>query len=288
MSPAIPSAGMPVPDSRYCRSSIPPWIMESYRQFSQVCASGDLTKVAELVDSEPCSQQYLNEGLRAAIYKKDVRIVEFLVSKVAAIDPAVADAAATTKFLPVFQLLLEHGWDINAPVLGNQTILTRIIDDEQLVQWFLEHGAQLDPPSGSINPSATYAFRTTSSSCIDAAASASSTAVLDLLFEHGAKKGDSIALHIAAGSGAGDERVPMMAHLIELGYDVNATDDVRGNHAIGTPLQYAVTAKSLAKVEFLLRNGADPHKPVGNGGSAFILAERMGLEQYVGLMKQFS
>lgn len=126
------------------------------------------------------------------------------------------------------------------------------------------------------------------SGCIDIAASSSSIAVLDLLFEHGAKKGDSIALHMAAGSGTEDERVPMMAHLIELGYDVNATDEIRGNHAIGTPLQYAVMAKSLAKVEFLLRNGADPHKPVGRGGSAFILAERMGLNQFVGLMKQFS
>lgn len=93
--------------------------MESYRQFSQVCALGDLTKVAKFVDLEPRTQQYLNEGLCAAIYKKDVRIVELLISKVATIDPDVANAAATTKLLPIFQLLLEHGWDINAPVLGS-------------------------------------------------------------------------------------------------------------------------------------------------------------------------
>lgn len=80
----------------------------------------------------------------------------------------------------------------------------------------------------------------------------------------------------------------MMAHLIELDYDVNATDEVRKNHAIGTPLQYAVTAKSFAKVEFLLRKGADPHKPVGRGGSPFKMAERMGMDQFVGLMKRFS
>ncbi|KAI4162727.1 MAG: hypothetical protein LQ342_003614 [Letrouitia transgressa] len=235
--------------------------MESYRQFSQVCALGDLTKVAKFVDLEPRTQQYLNEGLCAAIYKKDVRIVELLISKVATIDPDVANAAATTKLLPIFQLLLEHGWDINAPVLGSlnhpdvrQSSRLRIIDDEQLVQWFLEHGAQLDPPSRSINPSAAYIFRTTLSGCIDIAASSSSIAVLDLLFEHGAKKGDSIALHMAAGSGTEDERVPMMAHLIELGYDVNATDEIRGNHAIGTPLQYAVMAKSLAKAAGVRRH----------------------------------
>lgn len=163
----------------------------------------------------------------------------------------------------------------------------RILDDEQLVKWFLEHGAQLDPLPRSFNPSAAYVFNTTSSSCLDTAASKSSIAVLDLLFEHGATKGDSIALHMAAGSGAGDERIPMMAHLIELGYEVNATDEVRKNHAIGTPLQYAVTAKSLTKVEFLLQKGADPHKPVGRCGSAFGMAERMGMDQFVGLMKRF-
>lgn len=117
-------SSIPLPDPEYCRPIIPPWTMELYRQFSQVCASGDLAKVAELVDLEPRSQEYLTQGLRAAIYKKDIRIVEFLLNKVAAIHPEVANAAASVKLLPIFQLLLEHGWDINAPVLGNATILT--------------------------------------------------------------------------------------------------------------------------------------------------------------------
>ena len=79
----------------------------------------------------------------------------------------------------------------------------------------------------------------------------------------------------------------MMAHLINLGYDVNATDEPRKNHGIGTPLQYAIMAKSLAKVEFLLQEGADPHKPVGRYGSAFKMAELMGMDQFVILMKHF-
>lgn len=163
-----------------------------------------------------------------------------------------------------------------------------VLDDEQLVKWFFEHGAQLDPPPGLFNSSAAYACKTASSSCINIAASVSSVAVVDILFEHGATKGNGLALHMAAGRGADDERIPMMAHLIELGYDVNADDKVRKNHAIGTPLQYAVMAGSLAKVEFLLQKGADPHKPVGRCGSPFIMAERMEMDQIVGLMKQFS
>lgn len=108
----------------------------------------------------------------------------------------------------------------------------------------------------------------------------------DLLIQHGAKGEDSLALHMAAGAGMDDERIPMMAHLIDLGYDVNATDEPRGHRAIGTPLHYALSAKSLAKVKFLLQRGADPNKPVGLAGSAFNLAERTGMDKCVILMKQ--
>lgn len=51
--------------------------------------------------------------------------------------------------------------------------------------------------------------------------------MFDLLLEHGAVKENSTPLHSAAGSDTDGERIPMMAHLIEAGYDVNATDEVR-------------------------------------------------------------
>lgn len=109
-----------------------------------------------------------------------------------------------------------------------------------------------------------------------------------MLLESGATRTNSVALHAAAGAGKDDERIPMMAHLIELGYDVNATDEVRGYSAVGTPLQCAIMAKSPAKVRFLLEKGADPRKPVGSGGSPFKMAEGMGLDEVVDLLKQYS
>ncbi len=112
--------------------------------------------------------------------------------------------------------------------------------------------------------------------------------MFDLLLKHGAVKENSTPLHSAAGTGMDDERIPMMVHLIESGYDVNATDEVRGYRKIGTPLHYAIQAQSLAKVEFLLQRGADPHKHVGLAGSPFKMAEGMGMEQFVSLLKRFS
>ena len=161
-----------------------------------------------------------------------------------------------------------------------------ILGDEQLVRWFLEHGAQIDPPPPPPELCWGNAFTTTSSVCLNTAASISSTAVFDLLLEYGAVKENSTPLHSAAGTGTDDERILMMAYLIGAGYDVNATDEARGNRRVGTPLHYAIRAQSLAKMIFLLQRGADPHKPGGRAGSPFKMAECMGMEQFVSLLKR--
>ncbi len=163
-----------------------------------------------------------------------------------------------------------------------------ILDDEQLVKWFLEHGAQIDPAPPSSELSYGNAFTTTSSAYLNIAASTSSTAIFDLLLKHGAMKANSTALHSAADTGMDDERISIMAHLIEAGYDVSAIDEVKQDRMLGTPLHYAINAQSLAKVDFLLQRGADPHKPVGVAGSPFKMAERMEMDQFVSLLKRYS
>ena len=114
---------MPVPDSRYLRPTVSPVTFQSQQRFAQCCSSGDLEKVSEIVESEPYSPEFLIQELSAAIYKHDLRMIEFLFKKGANIDSQILNAAASVKVLPVFQLLLDHGWDINAPILGNETTL---------------------------------------------------------------------------------------------------------------------------------------------------------------------
>ena len=138
--------------------------------------------------------------------------------------------------------------------------------DEQLVKWFLEHGAQVDPPPPPPELCWGNALTTTSSVCLNIAASISSTAVFDLLLKYRAVKENSIPLHSAAGTGMDDQRIPTMAQLIEASSDVNATDEERRKSKIGMPLHYAIRAKSPAKVAFLLQRGTDPRKPVGWSG----------------------
>ena len=54
-------------------------------------------------------------------------------------------------------------------------------------------------------------------------------------------------------------RIPMMEHLIKLGVDVNAQDDLKhGSYRRGTALHYAIWECNPEQVRFLLDNGADP------------------------------
>ena len=121
--PAMPPARMSPADPKFLHPSIPPWTMELYIEFAQACRSGVLADVAELVDAEPRSPEYLTEGLTAAAFENNVLIVEFLLNKGAPIDRGVPIAAGQVKSLPIFRLLLEHGWDINASVIANRTVL---------------------------------------------------------------------------------------------------------------------------------------------------------------------
>jgi ankyrin repeat protein len=93
---------------------------------------------------------------------------------------------------------------------------------------------------------------------LNAAAKCATVLVFDLLLEKGARLERSIPLHMAAGAvDRGDgERIPMVAHLLQLGVDVNGLDDVQGPYRKGTPLDYAIMARNPQMVRFLLENGA--------------------------------
>jgi ankyrin repeat protein len=109
-----------------------------------------------------------------------------------------------------------------------------------------------------------------SGDCLNRAASRSSTAIFDLLLARGAKLENSKPLHAAVESMNEDsERIPMMAHLLELGVDVNGLDAVR---RLGTPLHHAVHACKIERARFLLERGADPHIKNQYGNSALEIA----------------
>ena len=92
-------------------------------QFEHACRSGNLATVTELIDSKPRTRHCLIDGLVGAILENNIQIVKFLLDRGTVIHRAVAMAAAHVKSLSIFQLLLEHGWDINTPVMRAGTVL---------------------------------------------------------------------------------------------------------------------------------------------------------------------
>ena len=127
MQHAMPPGVMPLPDPKYLRPSIHPRTAELHRAFQQVCASGDLESVASVVNTESPNAEYLTQGLIAAIYQTHIPIIEYLLDHDAVIDRAASMAAASVKSLAVFKALLEHEWDINEPVIANETVLLYVI-----------------------------------------------------------------------------------------------------------------------------------------------------------------
>ncbi|KAL8898433.1 MAG: hypothetical protein Q9207_006700 [Kuettlingeria erythrocarpa] len=285
-------------------------------RFGRVCASGDLATVSELFDTGPRHSypEYLNEGLYRAIFENHVQVAEFLLDNGAVIDRAAPGAAAHTRSLPVFKLLVKHGWDINTPIMRDITPLMyvsggrtakvipsliiipqpsyarhhysykshsrAVIDNEELVKWLLDQGVKLPAPD-----------LRRSRHILNTAAASSSVAVFDLMIEHGATRENSIPLHTTAGSGRGGDRIPMMTHLIDIGYDINGTDDGKWPCWNGTPLHYALKAQSLEKVEFLLQKGADPYRLYKGCGTPFSVAESlarsMGRGEFISLLKRY-
>lgn len=184
---------------------------------------------------------------------------------------------------------MDHGWDVNSPVFDGGSTLLMVLDDESLVRWLFDHGALLSPPQLDVSkPAYANPFLT----CLNAAACKSTIATSDMLLAHGASRTHSIPLHAAAGCNSDDSRIPMMAHLIELGFDVNATDEeAKGCQGIGTPLHHAIRAQSACNVKFLLENGADPHKMnKAKAEAAFLqsaleMAEASGLHGIAAMMR---
>ncbi|KAL8722597.1 MAG: hypothetical protein Q9225_000953 [Loekoesia sp. 1 TL-2023] len=181
------------------------------------------------------------------------------------------------KWTETWQILIDHGWDINTPQETNvmqtkdQRLLQLVIGfDEKYVRWCLSHGASLeDSPFDPLH----------CPPLLETAAHFGTVSIFKLLQQHGAEmpRTHGRLLHRAVQAAAAwSSRTPkeyapkmeMVRFLVEeLGVDVNKLDTEEqwaGHH--GTPLNYAVQGgreiagggKGEEVVRYLLDKGADP------------------------------
>ena len=157
-----------------------------------------------------------------------------------------------------------------------------VLTNNAAVKWLLDHGA-----NPNMGPSVVFQIGieavSDSGMALQLAACWSDISTLDLLLEHGAKLENSFPLHDVAGMG--DERIPMMAHLIELGVDVNSLDSARVRFRYGTPLHCAVQGQQCGTVRFLLENWADPNMKDEYGVTPIEAAKKKGNQELIALLE---
>lgn len=272
----------------YSHPIIEPSTHRNLQVFSKACSTGDLESVTNLAagNHAPNNAYYLNFGLVSAIIHKQIDIVRYLLSCGAAIDDSVTAMAVKAASLPVFEILLSHGWDVNASFMGGQTALLNLLKHEELIRWLLAHGANpnLGPPP---SPQPRASPVTNSGAVLDTAASVASPETFGLLLQRGADLENSLPLHAAAASASktDDESIAMMEYLLQLGIDIDGSDETRGFRALGTPLHYAIRERTVERVKFLLMKGSDV-KAAGQGGvTAMALAKQTGIEELVALVE---
>lgn len=272
----------------YTHPVIEPSTHHTLQVFSKACSTGDLESAALLAagDHAPNNAYYLNFGLVSAIIHKQLDIVRYLLSHGAVIDDSVTAMAVKAASLPVFEILLSHGWDVNTSFLGGQTALLNLLPHVELIKWLLAHGADpnLGPP---LSPQPRSLPATDSGAVLDTAASIAIPETFGLLLQHGAKLENSLPLHATAASTskADDESIPMMEYLLHLGVDIDGSDEARGFRALGTPLHYAIREKMTERVKFLLMRGSNVNVAGRGGITALMLAQQTGKEELIALVE---
>lgn len=164
-----------------------------------------------------------------------------------------------------------------------------VIDDEPLVRWLLDQRANPNfgrPREQKLN---TTTPDYESGFALENTSAKSTVEVFNLLVDHGAQLEFSAALHRAVESSItyGD-RIAMMEHVLDLGFDVNGMDkSLRGPHGHGSPLASAVHFNRVDKVIFLLQHGADPSLKNWRGISPADQAQRVNNAPILELFREY-
>ncbi|KAK2763316.1 hypothetical protein FQN54_009952 [Arachnomyces sp. PD_36] len=227
------------------------------------------------------------ESIYNAIVRDDDSAVKTLLGQGAPMKEHHFLEATRRGAVDILQSYLDNGWDINTPMdTHNPPALAFAFENEKLVDWFLDHGA---------DPNERCSFQDCTSLSI--AVRDASIAIIKLLFERGGSIERGQLLHYAA-QRKGDDRVEVLQFIFAknptfIGKTVNKIKDEDNPEdycrnlfsGLGTPLHYAAREGFLDVVQFLLQNGADTQRQDPQGKIALDWAEYYGHEPVVEELK---
>ncbi|KLO97155.1 uncharacterized protein LW93_3128 [Fusarium fujikuroi] len=223
-------------------------------------------------------------------------------------------AVAANSSIPLVELLVAHGWDLNKAeadrsLKRGDKLIDLVCDDHQLVRWLVEHGARVT--YGEVD---LYELFPQPAPLLETCAVRGSVATFRFLHSKGALLGHR-TLHRAAGEAAtfgadpftcqevhdeivGDdartrkERAEMLMFLVdEMKLDINSMDSTVPYRAYhwGTPLCYAAVKENGAHVvRWLLEKGAQPKvETAQNVADAEMLAKLTGCTENARILREW-
>ncbi|KAI9784927.1 MAG: hypothetical protein M1816_000563 [Peltula sp. TS41687] len=229
-------------------------------EFIAACSTNndDLSKVRSMLQawrtsgnpSGPPQQQPMlsfQPALHAAARNGNTQVVSYLLEEGCEVDPRTVVAASSANSIPVFQTLLDHGYDINLCLghIGDALSLAVGSDKTPLVEWHLLHGA--DP---NLN------LRGETHTALELGSIHASIPTLSLLLSHGAEMRNSSALKLAAYYGRTDVVGFLLDHGAQIGDD-DRIDDNEREQGSGNALHAAAEQGQMETVRLLLERGAD-------------------------------
>ncbi|KAF2209723.1 hypothetical protein CERZMDRAFT_100130 [Cercospora zeae-maydis SCOH1-5] len=238
---------------------LPPEHIKSLADLEQAATNNDLPAVEQSFDSlrrSHASARLLAKpggALQIAVDKQHEDIVRYFLSQGAQVLSCHVKSAVLSHSKPMIQLLLDHGWPINAELgWSDPPLLAYATDNLDLTTWLLSLGA---------DPNASCGLNKTP---LSAAVQYSSLKVIELLFAHGGSVREGQLLHYAIWRERAD-RVAVTEYLLQQGAPVNAimyhehqeSFIQREPFGIGTPLHDAAAVGDIEVIELLLDWGAD-------------------------------
>jgi hypothetical protein len=191
--------------------------------------------------------------------------------------------------IPIFQVLLDHGWKINAhhsEACGDALNCAVTSGDYDFAKWLLDHGHDATPSEGIHGPnvlSTTVQGDTTSME------------MLKLLIDHGISLEDCGAGVAAAEEGNLEALQLLIDHGINLedrdrSWGTYDEDDEEDSHdawdSCATALYRACKRGELDCIELLLDRGADAQAKNDEGLSCYSVAKKRGHQDVVKLLEE--
>ena len=109
--------------AHHSRLPIPFRKREAIELVEQASRSSDLDTISSLVHEHHLTSEDLQAALSWAVRGKEPQIIRYFLDQGVRIGRRAALAAAAVRSLAVYMLLVEYGWDVNAPLAGGQTTL---------------------------------------------------------------------------------------------------------------------------------------------------------------------